>query len=249
MAPPSSAVDPAVTVDTLVAVVGAMAPVSLTYEQTIAAALWGGFSTDDAVTMAAIASVTTSRNAIAISGKAAGGSRRYGLFAVEQSPTEAIDGVWISPEVNGQRALAQKGKSGWGSWGAYSSGAYLAAIPQATIAGASLQMKLAAQPWANRQIALEHVATPESVTSQTSAAYGTWLGGAVFGPPLSAGGTAIGQLGGATAGATVDSVFKPFGSVLDFLNALGNPQTWVRVATALIGGALIVVALRQVATQ
>lgn len=247
---PPTGPDPAATIDTLVAAVGAMAPVSLTYEQTIAAALWGGFSTDDAVTMAAIASATTSRNAIAVSGKIGTGTdRRYGVFAVELSPADAIDGVWISPEVNGQRAFAEKGRAGWASWGAYSSGAYLAAIPQATMAGASLQIKLQNQPWANRQKALEAIATPDAVTQQTSAAYATWLGGAVFGPPLSAGGTAVGQLGGATAGATVDTVFRPFGSVLDFLNALGNPATWIRVATALVGGALIIVALRQVATQ
>jgi hypothetical protein len=248
VAPPSSGPNPAATVDTLVAAVSAMAPVALTYEQTIAAALWGGFSTGDAVTMAAIASVTTSRNAIAISGKDDAGRRRYGLFAVQLSPTEAIDGVWISPEVNGQKAFAAFKAGGFATWGAYSSAAYALALSQASVAGASLQMKLAAQPMANRQVALERVATPDSVTSQTSAAYATWLGGAVFGPPLSAGGDAIGQLGGATAGATVQTL-KAFQSPLDFLNALGNPQTWIRVATALVGGALIIVALRQVATQ
>lgn len=237
------------TINALVSTLATMPPASLSNETVIAGALYGGFSDNDAIIMTAIASVTTGRNALAVSGQVNDlGDRRYGVFAAQLSPADAIDGQWMSPGVSGQQALAEYKITGFPVWGAYLSGAYVAGILQAQMALISVRKKY---PGKIGDAELQALVTADKSAAQAIVqGYGAWIGGAVGGtvlaPAVGAGTDAIGQLGAATAGATNDAVFKPFGSVLDFLNALGNPQTWVRVATALVGGALIVVALRQV---
>jgi hypothetical protein len=233
----------------MVVSVSAEAPVDLTYEAAVAAALFAGFSDQDAVTMAAISTLETSRNCLAISGKLAGGnSRKWGAFAVTMTPQQAVSPGWMAPTWNAGQALTQMRLQGFRAWGSYSSGLYAAAIPSAQLALAAINMKLKAQPAGGKDAVLQRLAQPDEVVAGISGIALQWEEGAVLGPAVNTGVQTVGQLGAATAGATVDTVFKPFGSVLDFLNALGNPAVWARVAMALVGGALIVVALRQVAT-
>lgn len=247
---PTTAPDPTATVDAMVASVSQEAPVDLTYEEAMAACLFAGFPDQDAVTMVAISTVETSRNCLAISGKLAGGdARKWGAFAVTLTPQQAVNPGWMAPTWNAQQALTQYRLSGFHSWGSYNTALFAAGLPAAQLALAAINMKLRAQPAGTKDAVLTKLAQPDDVVANLAGIALQWEEGAVLGPAVSTGTQTIGQLGAATAGATVDTVFKPFGSVLDFLNALGNPQTWVRVALALVGGALIVVALRQVATQ
>lgn len=248
MAPPPTAPDVGATVDTLVTAMASQPPISFTYEQCIAGAILGGFSPADAVTITAIGSVETSRNAIAISGKVdAAGDRRYGAFAAQLDPHMAIKGQWVSPQGSAQYAAQEHLSGGWHGWPSYASGAYLAAMSQATMAGAAVQAKIAGQGADAQAATLNQIAMPKDLGGQVVQAWGLWVTGASVGPAVNTGENAIGSVGAAGADATVQGVFKPFGSVLDFLNALGNPHTWVRLVYVLLGGALVIVALRQVA--
>ena len=234
----------------MVASLAAEAPVDLTYEQAIAACLFAGFSDPDAVTMTAISTAETSRNCLAVSGKIRGSdSRNWGPFAVTLAPAQTVDGGWMVPDNNAAQALTQMRTGGWRSWGSYSSGMYAAGVPGAQVALASINLRLRAQPAGARDAVLRGLAQPDAVVSQIAGLALQWQEGSVLGPAVSTGATTIGQLGAATAGATTDVVFKPFGSILDFLNALGNPMVWARIALTVIGGALVIVAMRQVATE
>lgn len=234
------------TIDSLVSGLAAQPPVSLTYQEVVAAALLAGFSDSQAPVIAAISSVETSRNSIAVSGKHPGGLRSWGAFAVTLETNQVNDGGWMVPTVNASQALYQMHTSGLHSWPSYASGAYLAAMPQAQMAWSQVFQQVKAGP-ANDEPTLQAIALPADLRPTLAGLALQWQAGSVLVPATGAGADAIGQIGAAAATATNQTVFAPFKSVLDFLNALGNPATWARIAYALVGGALIVVALRQVA--
>jgi hypothetical protein len=254
MAPTTTAGPSKATIDSLVSGLAAQPPVSLTYQEVIAAAMFEGISDQEATILAAISSVETSRNAIAVSGRNLSGSRSWGAFAVTLPDSEVNDGGWMVPTTNAGQAKTQLGTGGGlNSWKSYASGAYLAAMPQAQMAAAQVtaQIRGGANGWPATQAAadaqLQSIALPNDLRSQIGGLALEWQAGSILVPTAGGGVDAIGQLGAAAATATNQTVFAPFKSVLDFLNALGNPATWARIAYALIGGALIVVALRQVA--
>jgi hypothetical protein len=251
MAPAGPTVDTAALVDQLAAAVSAMPPAAETYEQVVACALFAGFSEADAPTAAAIASAESSRNAIAVSGKSADGRRRYGLWQLPMTPEEAVSGLWIAPTNNATWALALRNSAAGGnSWFAYSSGVYAVNLAQAEAAARAVHLRLApyGSPAARTSALQSIIDSDPATTAAVSAAFGDWVSGAALTPAVNAGGQAIGGVAGATGQALVDTL-HPFASVLDFLNALGRASTWVRIAEAVIGGALVVVALRQVAVS
>lgn len=243
------------TIDSLVSGLAGQPPISLTYEEVVAAAMFAGIADQEAVILAAISSVETSRNCLAVSGKNLNGSRAWGAFAVTLTDSQVNDAGWMVPTTNASQAKTQLAMGGGlKSWPSYASGAYLAGMPQAQMASAQIASQLRGgdpNGWAAGGAAsdaqLQTIALPPDLRSQLGEVALSWQAGSVLVPAAGGGVDAIGQLGAATATATNNTVFKPFGSVLDFLNALGNPATWARIAYALVGGALIVVALRQVA--
>ncbi len=240
------------TVDGMVASLATQPPVDLTYEQAVAAAMLAGFTDTEAATMAAISTVETSRNCLAVSGKTAGGIRSWGAFAVRMTDGQSTDGGWMSPVNNAAQALTQARFQGMASWPSYASGLHVAALPNARLAQTAVTMKVLGQPPAARPQVLRQIAQPDEVVAQIAGLALQWQLGSVVGPAVGTGADTVGQLGASTGTATAETVgalTKPFTSVLDFLNALGRPGTWVRIALAAVGGALIVVALRQVATQ
>ena len=247
MAPTTPGPSPA-TIDSLVSGLAAQPPISLTYEELVGAALLAQFSDKDAAIMAAISTMETSRNALAVSGRGADGNRAWGAFAVSLPDNKVQDAGWMVPTTNAGQAKVQLDNAGLQSWPSYASGAYLAAMPQAQMALAQVvQRRQAATP--PYSTLFDSIALPPDLRTQLAGVALQWQSGIALVPTVGTGANAIGQLGAAGADATVQGVFKPFGSVLDFLNALGNPGTWVRIAYALVGGALIVVALRQVAAD
>lgn len=240
------------TIDSLVSGLAGQPPISLTYVETVAAAMVAGVSDTQAVILAAISSVETSRNCLAVSGKNRAGWRNYGAFAVTLGNNQVADAGWMVPTTNAGQAKAQLESQGLQSWPSYASGAYLAAMPQAQMASAQITSQLRGgnpNGWATDQAPaqLQAMALPDDLRGQLAGVALSWQAGVTLVPTTGTGVDAIGNLGAATATATNQTVFKPFSTVLDFLNALGNPATWARVAYALVGGALIVVALRQVA--
>ena len=250
MAPTTPAPGPSpATIDAMVAGLAGQAPISLTYEQVVAAAMYAGIPDSDAVTLAAIASVETSRNCLAVSGKNLNGSRRWGAFAVTLPNNQVNDGGWMVPTVNAAQAKTQLATGGgFNSWPSYASGAYMAGMGQAKMAWAAIYNQVKNGP-ANDDAQLQAIAMPTALQQELAGVALQWQAGSVLVPATGAGANAIGSIGATAAGATNDVVFKPFGSVLDFLNALANPQLWARIAYALVGGALIVVALRQVVAK
>jgi len=255
MAPTTPAPGPSpATVDAMVSALAGQAPISLTYQEVVAAAMLAGIPDNQATILAAISSVETSRNCLAVSGKNLNGSRAWGAFAVTLADNQINDAGWMVPTTNASQAKTQLGISGLHSWPSYASGAYLAAMPQAQMATAAIANQLRGGnpngwPAANSDAQLQAMALPDALRQELGAVALQWQAGSVLVPAAGAGVNAIGTIGAAAAGATNDVVFKPFGSVLDFLNALANPQLWVRIAYALVGGALIVVALRQVVAK
>lgn len=234
------------TIDALVSGLAGQPPISLTYQEVVAAALFAGIPDSQAVILAAVSSVETSRNCLAVSGKSLSGGRAWGAFAVNLEDNQVNDAGWMVPTTNASQALYQLKTSGLHSWPSYASGAYLAAMGQAHMAYSQVMQQIQTAPVASMNGILQSIALPADLSKQLATVALQWQAGSVLVPATGAGVNAIGQLGTATATATNDAVFKPFGSVLDFLNALGNPAVWARIAYALIGGALIVVALRQV---
>lgn len=254
MAPTTPAPGPsAATVDAMVSALAAQPPISLTYQEVAAAAMLAGIPDQQAAILTAISSVETSRNAVAVSGKNLNGSRAWGAFAVTLADNQINDAGWMVPTTNAGQAKTQLGTGGGlHSWPSYASGAYLAAMPQAQMAVAAIGSQLRGGnpngwPAANSDAQLQALALPDALRQELGTVALQWQTGMVLSPTVGAGVDAIGAVGGAAAAATNDVVFKPFSSVLDFLNALGNPAVWARIAYALVGGALIVVALRQVA--
>lgn len=248
MAPSTPVAGPSpATIDGMVSGLAAQPPVSLTYQEVVAAALHAGFSDSDAVTMAAISTMETSRNCIAVSGKNLTGGRAWGAFAVNLGDNQVNDAGWMVPVTNAAQARTQAGTYGMRSWPSYASGLYVAAVPGAQFALAGINAHLASQPAGSRDATLQQLAQPNDVAGQIAGIAIQWQAASVIAPTVATGVDATGQLGAAAADATNQAVFKPFGSVLDFLNALGSAQTWIRVAYAVIGGALIIVAMREIA--
>jgi hypothetical protein len=238
-----------------------LSEITCSYQQVIAAAMLGGFPLADVVTAAAICAAESSRNCAAISPLASDQSRGYGLWQIEfpthqdlfykyantggSDPSKVtgpygglITGDWMDPATNAKMAYAIKQSQGWGAWTTYTTGAYLAYKLQAQAAFGSVQ-----NMWPDQ---LQALLNPLVAPVGTQIA--EWRTGLLGSAAAATGDQAIAGVGGSAAQGAVQTL-KAFQSPLDFLNALADPKTWTRVATVVVGGGLVLVAVSMLLKQ
>jgi len=235
--------------------------------EVVAYMLNAGWSHADLAIGLAIAEAESSLNIAAVSPPAFDNSRGYGLWQIEypthkdlfdQLPEPGLaNGDWISIHENALMALKIRQSQGWHAWTTYTTGAYVPFLIAANAAvqavdlitadlaksgglnqkhpdvSSNVSMNVVTQKTAGEEISLifrwRETVTFTGVTQTATGA---------IADTSSAAGPALGDAFGAA-----NAIVKPFSSVLDFLNKLGDAQFWIRVVEVVIGGALVIVAL------
>lgn len=176
------------------------------------AAKAAGFPDDQLVTAVAIAYAESSFNAAAVAHEP-NGTYSYGLWqinSVHGYPELAAGGPWQQPNVNAQLAKRVFDKQGWGAWSTFS--------PSDPVGYARYT--------AARPAAVGYVAA--AVGAKAAAA------GALDTPGAVAAGIAD------DAGAALTVAAEIAKEPLSVLRWLTRPDTWVRIAYVVAGGALVV---------
>jgi hypothetical protein len=231
-------------------------PYPIPITEVAAFAISGGWSTEEAPTAVAVSMAQTGGTIDAVV-PGDGGSTEYGLWGIPYPQHAELfengspkSGAWMFGQYNAQMALSLKGAGGWEAWSTYRSGAYLAYLPSAKMAVSQVENRIS-QSVSNsghglnvQQEALTLVSNDTMM--EYAALVLAWREGQSVAGAVGAANGAISDTAGNVVTGLHDTV-APFTSVLDFLNALGRTSTWVRIAEAVIGGALVILALREVA--
>lgn len=213
-----------------------VSPIAVPGKNAAAEAMVAGWSGQDVVTAVAIMIAESGLNAAAISPPASDSSRGYGLMQIEW-PTHAnlfpngqVNNLgWVVPSTNCKMGMTVYQEQGWHAWTTYFTGAYLAHLPEATMAVASLTQ--AAQAAKQDVSAYAAAVSKADTVSVSPILLEGGLGSAIQSTATTGFGEGLGSIGNAFTG-----MYQGYSGP-----EAGNPL--LRLFEIFLGGVLLVVGL------